>query len=131
MSNENGNGNHRNGANNNGHQRNGQVNGSVNGHQNGNANHDIPANGVSKNGNGSNNGNGHHPADTIPGHDLSGTACPPTSPRSWPSPWTPARSPSARAGAPLLQLRPRAARSSTRPTASSASAAGATRWWAT
>ena len=29
MSNENGNGNHRNGTNNNGHQRNGQVNGSV------------------------------------------------------------------------------------------------------
>ena len=66
MSNENGNGNHRNGANNNGHQRNGQVNGSANGHQNGNANHDIPANGVTKNG----NGNGHHPADAIPAHDL-------------------------------------------------------------
>ena len=64
MSNENGN--HRNGANNNGHQRNGQVNGSANGHQNGNTNHDIPANGVTKNG----NGNGHHPADSIPAHDL-------------------------------------------------------------
>ena len=52
MSNENGNGNHRN-ANTNGHQRNGQVNGSVNGHQNG-------------------NGNGHHPdaADTFTGLDL-------------------------------------------------------------
>ena len=70
MSNEHGNGNHRNGANNNGHQRNGQVNGSVNGHQNGNANHDIPANGVAKNGNGSANGNGHHAADAIPAHDL-------------------------------------------------------------
>ena len=83
MSNENGNGNHRNGANNNGHQRNGQVNGSANGHQNGNANHDIPANGVAKNGNanhdipangvaknGNNNGNGHHVADTNPAHDL-------------------------------------------------------------
>ena len=66
MSNENGNGNHRNGANNNGHQRNGQVNGSANGHQNGNTNHDIPANGVAKNG----NGNGHHPAEAIPAHDL-------------------------------------------------------------
>ena len=54
MSNENGNGN----------QRNGQVNG----HQNGNANHDIPANGVAKNRN--NNGNGHHAAETIPAHDL-------------------------------------------------------------
>ena len=66
MSNENGNGNHRNGANTNGHQRNSQVNGSVNGHQNGNGNHHIPANGVFK------NGNGHHPdaADTIPAHDL-------------------------------------------------------------
>ena len=70
MSNENGNGNHRNGANNNGHQRNGQVNGSANGHQNGNANHDIPANGVAKNGNGNHNGNGHQPADTVPAHDL-------------------------------------------------------------
>ena len=70
MSNENGNGNHRNDANNNGHQRNGQVDGSVNGHQDGNANHHIPANGVSKNGNGSNNGNGHQPAEAIPAHDL-------------------------------------------------------------
>ena len=60
MSNENGNGN----------QRNGHVNGNNNGHQNGNGNHHIPANGVAKNGNGSNKGNGHHPADTIPAHDL-------------------------------------------------------------
>ena len=72
MSNENGNGNHRNGANNNGHQRSGQVNGSANGHQNGNGNgnHHIPAHGVSKDG----NGNGHHPADTIPAHDPASSA---------------------------------------------------------
>ena len=66
MSNENGNGNHRNGANNNGRQRNGQVNGSVNGHQDGSANHHISANGVAKNG----DGNGHQPAEAIPAHDL-------------------------------------------------------------
>ena len=62
MSNENGNGN----------QRNGHVNGNNNGHQNGNANHDIPANGAAKNGNGNHNGNGngHHAAETIPAHDL-------------------------------------------------------------
>ena len=66
MSNENGNGNHRNGANNNGHQRNGQVNGSVNG--NGNGNHHVPANGVAKDGH--HNGNGHQPAESIPAHDL-------------------------------------------------------------
>ena len=66
MSNENGNGNHRNGANTNGHQRNSQVNGSVNCNQNGNGNHHIPANGASK------NGNRHHPdsADTFTGLDL-------------------------------------------------------------
>ena len=69
MSNENGNGNHRNGSNN-GHQRNGHDNGSVNGRQNGNGNHHVPANGVSRNGN--YNGNGRHPdaADSIPAHDL-------------------------------------------------------------
>ena len=45
-------------------------NGNNNGHQNGNANHDIPANGVAKNGNGNHNGNGHHATETIPAHDL-------------------------------------------------------------
>ena len=57
MSNENGNGNHR--------------NGSVNGHQNGNGNGHVPANGVGK------NGNGHHGADAIPGHDLLWDGLPP------------------------------------------------------
>ena len=38
--------------------------------ENGNGNHHVPSNGVAKNGNGGNNGNGHHPADTIPAHDL-------------------------------------------------------------
>ena len=66
MSNENGNGNT------NGHQR----NGSVNGHQNGNGNHQVPANGVSKNGNGNYNGNGRHPdaAESIPAHDPASSA---------------------------------------------------------
>ena len=62
MSNENGNGNHRNGnGSNNGHQRNGSVNGGVNGRQNGNGNH---------------NGNGHHPdaAESIPAQDPASSA---------------------------------------------------------
>ena len=68
MSNENGNGNQRNGhGNNNGHQNNGH--GNNNGHQNGNGNHYIPSNGVSKNGS-NHNGNGHHADDSIPTHDL-------------------------------------------------------------
>ena len=54
MSNENGNGNHRNGNSPNGHV-------TSNGHQ---RNGHVPANGVAK------NGNGHHGADAIPAHDL-------------------------------------------------------------
>ena len=127
MSNENGNGNHRNGANNNGHQRNGQVNGSVNGHQDGSANHHVPANGVAKNG----NGNGHHSADSIPAHVLLWDSLPASVTEKLAHPWTPAWSPSARAGATGASATSRAAPSSTRPTASSDSAAGAMSWLAT
>ncbi len=122
MSNENGNGN----------QRNGHVNGSASGHQNDNGNHHIPANGVSKNGNGSNNGNGHQPAEAIPAHDLLWDSLPASvTDKLGPSPWTPAWSPSARVGATGASPTLRAAPPSTRPIASSASAAGATSWWAT
>ena len=93
-------------------------NGSNNGHSNGTGNGLVPV-----------NGNGHKPdAAIVSEHELSGTGCRPPSPTPWGSPSTPAWSRSARAAPGAPTTTSKATPSSTRPTAYSALADGATSW---
>ena len=97
-------------------------NGSNNGHGNGTGNGLVHV-----------NGNGHKPDAALDAthHELLWDGLRPPSRAPWGSPSTPRWSRSARAapGAPTTTWK--ATSSSTRPTASSASAGGATSWWAT
>ena len=99
--------------------RNGSRNGSNNGHSNGTGNGLVPV-----------NGNGHKPnAAIVSEHELLWDGLPPAVTNApWGSPSTPRWSPSARAapGAPTTTWK--ATPSSTRPTAYSALADGATSW---